>query len=333
MTKKSASKGQSGKKNSNANSLLDGIQQNLFKILDDLQTREVKEAAEENKALNNFIKAEGNMNSISAEFGGPSPFFKIPDWHTYYKKFKPIIRRVLEEKTAQQKEHKVIQEELEETIKAQLLEVYNQSKIETNSNTGKKVLRPFVDWVQDAIIQLGTQIGQSSQQILMDSFMFDTKNGVIPNTSNLGISSKTVFWKHFIDPNSITKPNPDGTGIWPNHFMPLVKAFLKKKDSPDVINHEVEEVLSRLHVNLNQYHTNNEESIRAWIITTITGLPKGLGITNLQKEELIAELSQVITKLFPQPDDTFFYNSLQEILYRNITRNLNIKCYLKRMKN
>ncbi len=329
MTSKSASKGQKGKKSSNANKLLAGVQQNLFKILDELQTKEVSDAVAENTALNQFIQAEGNMNSISAEFGGPSPFFKVPDWNTYQKKFKPIIKRVLEEKTASQQEHKIIQEQLEETIKNQFLEVYNQSKIPSKNPTGKSALQPYVDWVQDAIIQLGTQITQNSQQVLMDSFMFDKTNGVITNEANLGKAT----WKNFEDPKSVTKKNPAGTGIWPSHFLPLVQAFLKTKDGPDVINHEVDEILNRLHVNLSQYDLANEESIRAWIVATITGLSKAVGITNLQKEELIAELEQVVTKLFPQADGTFFYDSFQEILYKNIINPTTLSPTLTELKD
>ena len=55
-----------------------------------------------------------------------------------------------------------------------------------------------------------------------------------------------------------------------------------------------------------------------WIQTTITNAPSSLGLTNLQKENLVGALEDEILKLFPQPDKSFFYENLQKLLFKYI---------------
>ncbi len=282
-----------------ADGTLSAFKQDLFKILDGLQTQITTDASTESAALNKFIEAEGNLVAKSIEFGGPSPYFISPTWSgsktsngskSYEKEFRPIIKQVLSQKTAAQDEAQINTDELE----TNLLNVFKVVFEGMTIPAGKMQAEVGIDWVGSSIFESKAYLSVKDQEGL-----FIQMNTAIFKGTNL--PSDNTFKSY---------------GAWAKD---QISTYLKtiSKQGPD-IEKLTTQILDYLHSTLNKYQQNDEESIRQWIQVSISGLPKTIAVTNLQKEELIGALEQEVTRLFPQPDASFFYSNLQTILMQNI---------------
>lgn len=291
-------------KPSTAQSTLAAFQQDLFKVLDGLQTQITTDATNESTALNAFIRAESTLTAKSTDFGGPSPYFVNPTWKgstkpngakSYKNAFEPIIKHVLSMKTAAQDEQAINMEELTINLINVFKSVFNKLAI-TKGMT--KADPTGIHWVLNSVMESHAYISVSNQEGLAFQ-MVEAING------GKGLPSDGTF----------DKSNAS--------YEPWLKKQLKtyfdsiKTEGPD-IQHLTNQVLNLLKSTLSKYNQSDEDSIREWVQTTITTAPSTIAITNLQKDELVGALEQEVSKLFPQPDASYFFGNLQTILLQNI---------------
>ncbi|MEM8906743.1 MAG: SprB repeat-containing protein, partial [Bacteroidota bacterium] len=285
---------------STAKSVLSAFQQDLFAILDGLQTKATTDASNETTALNAYIQAEGSLVSKSTSFGGPSPNFTSPTWSgsttpngakSYQKTFEKTITNVLLQQTASQEEQSIIMQNLQ----INLMNVFKASFAKMfPSGTASMDQQSAIKWVQDSIIEANNYLGVNNQEGLINQMTSAIFSGDAPPTS----------------------------GTFSTDYEPWVNAQLKtylatiQQQGPNV-EQTTQQILKLLQGALGQYNLNNEESIMEWVQTTISGL-SGSTVTNLQKQELIGALEQDVIQMFPQPDASFFYSNLQTLLLQNI---------------
>ncbi len=291
---------------SSAENALNGFKQDLYKILDGLNTQITKDASNESSALGSFITAEETMISKSTSFGGPLPYFISPSWEgsktpngsrSYKKTFEPIIKNVLSQKTAKTDEHDLNMESLKINLENVFKTVFEQQKIKASMT--EKIGIP---WVQDSIIEANALLG-------------------VPDQVGLVNFLTTAILKGTGLPTIPASP-PKNYSPWADAYLPWLKKEIKayyaqSTKGPD-IQKVTDQVLALLQSTLKKYNQNNEDSIREWISITITNAPSTIPITNLQKEELVGALEQEITMMFPQPDASFFFKNLQTVLLQNI---------------
>lgn len=287
---------------STAQSVLSAFQQDLFSILDGLQSQANTDASNETTALNLFIQAESNLVSKSTSFGGPSPNFISPTWagstapngaKSYQVVFESTIKKVLMQKTAEADEHGIILQNLQ----TNLVNVFKAVFAKVFPSSPATMTPPLaIKWVQDSIIESNQYLGIQDQEGL------------------LNLLTTAIF-----DKNSTLPP----TGTFSANYEPWLKkellAYLQKVEKQGLnVSKTTQSILKSLKNSLTQYNLHSEESIMEWVETTIDGLPDTLKVTNLQKQELIGALEQDVIQLFPQPDASFFYSNLQKVLFENI---------------
>ncbi|MEL6864433.1 MAG: SprB repeat-containing protein [Bacteroidota bacterium] len=292
-----------------AQSTLSTLQQELFTILDNLQTQAQADATAESTVVNTLIQAEGSLVSKSTSFGGPSPNFTSPTWAgstgpngalSYKTTFKPVIHTVLSQKTAAQDEQAINMTELQTNLINVFKGVYNNFP-----PTGKQINAAMtteigIPWVQDSIIQASNYLAVLDQENLLYTL----------TTAILGGSGLP------------TDPTWDGSN---DAYGPWITAqiqayFNQPQNQPQGqdVTKLTSQVLNLLQSTMSQYQLSNEESVMEWVSTTISTAPSTVPITNLQKQELVGALEQAIMNMFPQPDKSFFYSNLQTVLQQNI---------------
>ncbi|MEO1513390.1 MAG: hypothetical protein AAFV95_00200 [Bacteroidota bacterium] len=287
-----------------ATSTLAAFEKDLQKILMGLQTKINSNASDEAKALNTFIQAESTLISKSTDFGGPSPYFISPTWEgsktpngskSYKKSFEPIIKRVLSEKTAGQDISEENQLQLVQNLINIFKVVYTRMDIANAKDPFDTTL--LLKFVGDSIFESATYLSIQDQEGLFNQM-----------TANIVAKKGLPTDKTFDGSNKAFKP-------W---LTKEITTYLDtiSKDGPD-IDKMTQRVLSLLHSTLSKYKPD-EDSIREWVHDTIVNAPKSVGLTNLQKEELVGALEQEVTLLFPQPDASFFFSNIQTILLQNI---------------
>ena len=181
----------------------------------------------------------------------------------------------------------------------------------------------FVDWIGSTIIDLEKSLDMVKQRDILLKL-----NDLIFKANDLTAAP----WDEFesdeaggggpVEPPTGTNPSPcttkGGTGIWPQVFCQAIWDILSdEKEEEEKIEEETKAILKRLSSSLKNYDPTNEESVRNWIQTTITGLP-GSMVSNFKKDELIADLEFAVTQIFPQPDKSYFYSNFQTLLFQNI---------------
>lgn len=296
-----------GDKPSTAQSTLNAFQQELTKILNGLQTQITTDASNESTALNKFIQAESSLVAKSTEFGGPSPYFVTPTWlgstkpngaKSYKDAFTPIIKLVLSQKTAAQGEQQINQEELSVNLSNVFKTVFNRLGIKKGMSSSNQ--QTSIQWVQDSIFESHAYLSVTDQEGLANQMVGAVLKGTgLPSEGVYGNATDKKSYNYFVN-----------TQI--SDYLESIKG-----DGPD-IEYLTNQILKLLKGTLSKYNQSDEDSIREWVQVTISTAPSTIAITNLQKDELVGALEQEISKLFPQPDDSFFFNNLQTTLYQNI---------------
>lgn len=291
-----------------AQSTLNAFQQELFTIMNNLQTQANNEATTEASAFSKYLKEEEALVAKSIDFGGPSPNFTYPTWEgstapngskSYEKVFNKIITKTLSQKTASQEEHALMLSELQ----TNLVNVFKKTflGITPAPSTSLEIMK----WVQDSIISANSLLDVSGQEGLVNA-MTDTILG-----SNPSLPSGTTF----------DKAASGGTSFqtWvKNQLKAYYKQQKKKNNSSVNVQELTNQILKQLSTTIKKYKLSSEDSIKQWVQTTISTLPPAIKVSNFQKDELIGALELQVGKMFPQPDASFFYSNLQEILLQNI---------------
>ncbi len=288
-----------------AQSTLSAFQQELFKILDGLQTQITTDATNESTALNKFIQAESTLVAKSTDFGGPSPYFVTPTWlgstkpngaKSYKDAFTPIIKLVLSQKTAAQDENQINSDELVVNLINIFKTVFNRLQISTGMSSSNQ--ETSMKWVRNSIFESHAYLSVTDQEGLADQM----ENAILKGS---GLPTDGTFDK------KSTSYQPWATA--------QIKAYLASIASkgPD-ISYVTNQILNLLKGTLSKYNQSDEDSIREWVQTTISTASSTISITNLQKDELVGALELEVSKLFPQPDSSFFFTNLQTTLYQNI---------------
>ncbi|MEN0005877.1 MAG: hypothetical protein AAF798_17135, partial [Bacteroidota bacterium] len=261
-----------------------------------------------------------------AKFGGPPPYSKQPDWkeilstdfqHAKGIHFGTIIFNTLAEKSVSEEQQGIREVALLKTIYTTFSNNY------TTLHPGN--LEDMIDWIGSSIIDLEKEIDAQIQTDLLNKL-----NRVVFQAGESAISSDPS-WQQFnsspefkIDTSKIntTDFNPcagtNGKGIWPEYFCLVVWEELSQFIEREIkVYEDTIQILKRLSSTLKGYDPDAEESVRNWVQNTINDLPS-TWVSNFQKEELVTNLEFAITDIFPQPDESFFYNNFGIELYRNI---------------
>lgn len=298
----------------------------IDKDLNEINKEMVKIQGQDSDDMKNFTQDEATLTSVAAEFGGAPPFPKKPDWKeilstdftTSHKgvHFGTIIYDVLSEKTVEEDEKAIREINILQTIHDAFQKNYTTSR---PSN-----LEEFADWIGTSILDLEKDLDVATQGkvlVELNDLIFKAGESALQQApwTEFDSGGDTNLSLHGM---GTTGFNPchgsNNTGIWPERFCsPIWNILMGNAGEEQKIMDKTLKILKTLSATLTKYNPNDEASVRNWIQDTITGLQSNI-VSNFQKEELIANLEFAVIKIFPQPDESFFYSNFQELLYQNI---------------
>ncbi|MGH1438099.1 MAG: hypothetical protein ACRBG0_26930 [Lewinella sp.] len=298
----------------NSQQLWNAFIKNVDTELSNIYTQKVTAVKSETKEMGAFIKSEDTLFTKAVELGGPLPYHKLPNWEEILSanpqhpgRFYKIIFRTLSEPDGTGEINKVNDASLIQVLHDAFQQSYTALSPKPNSEEA------FVDWIGSTIINLEDAISISLQLALLTG-----KNGL--NTAVFAaedLDDKKGTWSYFEKAASGKSGKP--TGIWPSHFLPAIQEILndKGKEERD-IERDTLRVINKLRATESSYNPSTEAAARSWVEGSITGMKTDNVLDNERKEELIANLEDEITYLFPQPDKSYFYNNFQGIIFQNI---------------
>lgn len=302
-----------------AQSTLSAFQQELFTIMNNLQTQANNDGTTESAAFNKFLQAEESLVAKSVDFGGPSPNFTYPTWtgtsgpngsKSYLTAFTKVIHTVLSQKTASEAEAALLLTELQTNLENEFKQTLTGSNIVKDKITDPTYNQDLILWIQDSIFASSAYLSVDEQEGLAN-YMTKSVFTAITNKTPDALPSGTTYSKAGNSTKSYSTWVSD-------QLEAYYKSVTSKGSSNANIDKLTQSILSQLQKSLVQYNSSSEDSIRQWVQTTISTLPSSIKVTNFQKDELVGALEQQVGKMFPQPDASFFYTNMQEILMQNI---------------
>jgi len=290
----------------------------LFSVLESLGTEQTTQETQETKALHDFVSAESSLIEAGTALAGPSPNFLAPSWEgasdpkraSYRKSFEPIIRKALAELTVDQLEGLVLSDELMADLKLQFEQSATDLNVFSGTPTDADLETLFLEWMADSVIAAGPLLNATRQKAIQNALI----KMVITNRANLAAWQKA----------------PTGTGgtatggldyVWTSFIEPTITQALKDSGSTIDVSKETDSILNALSQTFKKLtgdQSGDEEAVRAWIQTTILNLVQGPELTDDKKEELVADLEDEVTRLFPQPDRITFYNTFSTLLEQQL---------------
>lgn len=284
--------------------------------LNNIYTQKVAVVKTEAQDMGSFIKSEDTLFTKAVELGGPLPYHKLPNWDQILSVkpghegiFYKITLKVLSEPDGKDSTNKVNTASLMKNLEDAFQTSYNGlSKKPNEADTVDDAQEAFVDWIGETIINLDGQISAALQKQLMRGLY-----GVV-FSDGAAVDNKTGDWSSF----GLIK-GKKGTGIWAAKFSLAIKKIVSNTAQHDKEVHaDAVRVITTLKSTQASYNPSTEAAARSWVEATITGMKTDPILDNERKEEVIGALENEITKLFPQPDKSYFYNNFKGILYQNI---------------
>ncbi len=293
--------------------VLDDKTKELFSFLDKLQSDRAAEEATRAKDFQGFSELEGKLIEAGNKLSGPSPAFQAPTWEgsddpqtaSYKAAFEPVIRAALSELSAADEEARVRAAELVVSLRqvfgqtADDLGVFSATPGTGGGATDNETL--ILEWVADSIINSASIINSGLQIAIQNALI---KKVVASTASDLAGWIAKKF-----------------DALWQDTLVPVIESVLAAQaDSLDVVK-ETERILKLLQLSfarLSPEQTKDEESVRAWIQDAILGSSLLPELGDEKKEELVGNLEDVITQLFPQPDQITFYTTFQGMLEQQL---------------